>query len=176
MDMGIATATKMSRQLIYGKGVLLSLFLLLFSCSPKCPEWQYQETITSTPCFNSGRIFLSPSNPFRQLEIEIDRNRHGSEMYLNVLTFNFPHDSAAPVHSSVEVQIDKEYFECQTDLLLGAQRMKLPKSLSEKITTALLNKQTVIIRSGRFESVILETGFSKAFQKLHKIPIASSRI
>ncbi|WP_226987463.1 hypothetical protein [Parachlamydia acanthamoebae] len=175
MVMDIATATKMLRDLFYGKGVL-PLFLLLSSCSSTCPEWQYQDTITRTPYFNSGRIFLPPSNPFRELGIEIDRGGNGAEMYLNVHSFNFPHDPENPLLSFVEVQVDDDCFSYETELLLGGQRMKLPAALFEKITLGLLNNQTVVIRSGQFESVILPNGFEKAFQKLNRIHIAPSEV
>jgi len=156
---------------------LIPLFLLLItSCSSSCPNWNFQETITCSPYFNSGRIFQLPSNPLREVEVEISRGGNGTEMYLNALAFTFPYQDSNLLMTTVEVEIEGELFVFDADLLVGGQRVKLPSDIVEKISIALINQQTVIIKSGRFMNCVSPAGFVKALAELEKIPVGYSSI
>lgn len=154
---------------------LFLLSLLSAGCS-NCPRWDFQETITCSPYFNSGRIFLPPTNPLREVELEISRGGNGTEMYLNALAFTFNYETSNLLMTTVEVEIEDELFIFEADLFVGGQRIKLPADMTEKIALALINHQTVTIRSGRFTNCLSSDGFAKALAKLEKIPVGYSSI
>lgn len=97
-------------------------------------------------------------------------------MYLNALAFTFNYETSNLLMTTVEVEIEDELFIFEADLFVGGQRVKLPADMTEKISLALINHQTVTIRSGRFTNCISAEGFAKALAKLEKIPIGYSSI
>lgn len=154
-------------------GILFPLFLLVACTSSSASKWKFQETVTCSPCYNSGRIYVPPCNAMRELELMISRGGNGTEMYLNALTFKFPFNSKNHQLTRVEMDIDGAHSVFEADLLTGGQRIKLPSSIAEEITIALIEKKKVVIRSGRFETEIPTEGFVYNLNALNKIPIVS---
>ena len=145
---------------------MLTLFLFLCSCSKPCNNWEYKGMISSCPPVTYGKIYLSPKNHFRELELEFSRGCSGIKMYLNAFSVEFPQNGGGSSTTKVLIQAGQESYEVDADRLEGGQRLILPQGVSENIICRLLNQEQVCISAGKYKSEISPQGFSKVYDKL----------
>jgi hypothetical protein len=82
--------------LLLHSAAVAGLSAMLFSCSPHCRQWNFDEIRTSCPHYNSKRMVLPPDNPFRGVELVISQTHSGQRMYLNVFSLSLPCDPEIP--------------------------------------------------------------------------------
>ncbi|NGX42553.1 MAG: hypothetical protein K940chlam7_00833 [Chlamydiae bacterium] len=148
------------------KRVMLALFFFLSSCSQKCTDWQYQETVTCCHYYNSGRLIHFPQNHFRGVSLEISRGHTGLRAYVNVYSLSLPKEDEDPTKTMVTISSEDGSFDVIAERLEGGQRLLLPLDATNAIIKSLLECKTVCISTGRFKSEISPYGFSKYYHQL----------
>jgi hypothetical protein len=157
----------------FAKGALIgALFAVCISCSKPCQRWQFDQTITCCPCFNSGKIYLTPQCTFGEIELEVAQGPCEQRMYLNVFALEIPSDPHDPERAKVFIIFENHESIVYGYKLQGGQRLLLPPEAALEITEALLDDQSFEIRVGRFRSTICPDHFAESYSKLISIPLS----
>lgn len=155
-------------------GAYLTLcFLFLIGCSGQTPrQWEIDEIVTKTPCFNGGRLLLAPDSDCSHLEIELVRNSSGIRFYINLLflrAFPWPED---PARTTITIQFeDQEPWIIHPFLLEGDQRLLLPGDIADTLIQALLDDFSFKIQIGRSQINVISTQFMKLYKRLLDLSI-----
>lgn len=153
---------------------LLALCLCCLSAcsSTSCHQWEIQEILTKTSCFNAGRLILAPDSDCSFLEFEITRNRSGIRCYLNLLFLQaspFPDD---PNRTRIEILFeDQEPRLVYPYLLNGGQRLLLPGDSADVLIQALLDDLPFTIKIGRANLQVVSTNFEAVYSRLLALDI-----
>ena len=155
-------------------GALLALyFMILTACStPTCRQWEIQEIVTNTPCFNGGRLTLDPDSDYSHLELELVRNSSGIRFYINLLFLQAPPWKEDPARTSLIIQFEnQEPWTVHPYLLEGGQRLLLPGDIADVLVQALLDESFFTIQIGRSQVHVVFTQFTKNYKRLLDLPI-----
>lgn len=150
---------------------ILSLFFF-FSCSKPCQEWEFGQVVTPCPCYNSGRLFLPTTDPSRGLEIEIIHASSNNEtlLYLGAYSLEFTGTKENPNKTLVTVTIDEQSIVVAADRLEGGQKLLMPPEATQTIINALLENRVVRLKTGRYQTEILNANFCELYYKLISSP------
>lgn len=153
----------------------LFLFLLATSCSSSsCPKWQIEETITCSPCYNSGKIFFPPPDEFSGLELELARGPDDVRMYINVFSIEISGEADDSNAAQVLVDFGGEAETFTANILQGGQRLLLPPEATERILSSLLDGDYITISVDRYKAEIPSENFPKLYNSLCDIPTPST--
>ncbi len=153
----------------------LCLTLLLPGCSTPCREWEIQEIITQTPCFNGGRLILSPDSDYSHLELELARHSSGIRFYINLLFLQAPPWREDPTRTCISILFeDQEPWIVYPYLLEGGQRLLLPEDIADILVQSLINDRCFTIQLGRSQISAISTNFIKVYKRLLNLPIEES--
>jgi hypothetical protein len=159
------------RQLIK-RAISSALFFFLYSCSKPGQSWNYQQTITPYPVYNSGKLSLYPQNDFRGLELEFIKGNSKMRMYLNIYCLSFPQEQNDSSKTLVTISTSNDTQEVLAHRFEGGQRLLLPDEAASNIICKLLNNQIITIAVGRYSSDIIPQGFAKNYFRLLKTHFA----
>ncbi len=152
-------------------GISALCMMLVLSCrSPKPRQWEIQEILTQTPCFNAGRLLLPPDPPTSLLELEILRNHSGIRCYLNLHSIEAMPCSEDPACTCLEILFEnQEPWVVYPYLLGGGQRLLLPGEAADVLIQALLEESSFTIRMGGGELFVISNQFAAVYEKLLSI-------
>lgn len=155
--------------------VLLSTFCLIVptSCSTTyCRQWEIQEIITHTPCFNGGRLLLNPDSSSSPVELELVRNSSGIRFYINLLFLQALPWKEDPSRSCITIQFEgQEPWSVYPYLLEGGQRLILPADVADILIQALVDEIFFTIQIGHKQTSVVPTNFIKAYKQLLDLSI-----
>ncbi len=145
----------------------------LSACSfSSCRQWEIQEILTKTPCFNAGRLTLNPDSDCSYLGLEITRNRSGIRCYLNVLFLQAAPSPDDPNRTRIEILFeDQEPWIVYPYLLSGGQRLLLPGDCADVLIQALLDDRSFTIKIGRVNLSVIPTHFEAVYSRLLALDI-----
>lgn len=153
---------------------LFALCLItLTACSTStCRQWEIQEILTKSPCFNGGRLLLDADSDYSHLELEIIRNSSGIRFYLNLLFLQAPPLQEDPSRTCLIIQFEnQEPWTVYPYLLEGNQRLLLPGDVSDILIQSLLNEECFTIQIGRSQITVIPDNFIKTYKRLLDLPI-----
>lgn len=141
--------------------------LLVTSCSStSCREWEFQDIVTQTPCFNGSRLILAPDSEYSYLELELLRTPSGDRLYVNLLFLQAPALKNDPSRTTLIIQFEEEEpWIVHPYVLEGRQRLLLPGDVADFIIQSLLDKKEFTIQIGRNKIHVVTAGFEKALKK-----------
>ena len=116
--------------------------------------------------WNSGRIYLCPSNEYSGLEVEFMRTFSGVRMYINVFGLEIPPNGDDLSTSQVYVSFKDYSYTFTAQRFTGGQRLLVPEETMEEIIECLTRGQPVFLRVGRYEGDIYPEQFSEIFTRL----------
>lgn len=141
------------------------IFLFLVSCRSQCRQWELATIQSDCPSLTYAKVFLPTCNNFKGLSAELVSNAEGVVFYLNALTFQFQ-KSSDPGFSTVDIEIDGQWYSSQAIRLEGGQKIILPQELQELIVTALVADQPVEVRVGRYHELLIADNFTKTYGRI----------
>jgi hypothetical protein len=154
------------------KRVGIALFLFFSTCSSTCKQqWMIEKVITDSPCFNSGKLTLSPTDTFCGLELELTRGESGVRMYINVFSLEIKPEHSMQSTALVEVTYQNQKQTFHAFLYQGGQRLLLPNQARDLIIESLSQNEPVCIAVGRYRSEISPEDFTCKYDALLSLPI-----
>lgn len=151
---------------------VVPIYLMFLSgCNQPCEFWEYNETITSCPQYNSAIITIPPQERPNSAYAEFVRSSFGIRMHLNLLCFVVPTIDEEGTKSTFTVFISDQTFSYVGDLLEGGQRLLVPPDATELITQALLEGVPVVIKLGLFKIELMPDNFGELYCKLISFPV-----
>lgn len=156
----------------YGAYLALCLLTLIGCSGQTCHQWEIDEIVTKTPCFNGGRLILGPDSDCSHLEIELVRNSSGIRFYINLLFLRASPWPEDPARTSLIIQFkDQEPWIVHPYLLEGGQRLLLPGDIADILVQFLLDGFSFTIQMGRSQINVVPTQFIELYQRLLNLPI-----
>lgn len=150
----------------------LCLTFLLSCSSPTCHQWEIQEILTTSPCFNGGRLLLAPNSDYSHLELELLRNRSGIRFYINLLFLYAPPWQEDSTHTCLEIIFeDQEPWVVYPYLFEGRQRLLLPGEVADTLVQALLDGYSFTLQIGRYKIEVVPDHFSTVYDRLLALSI-----
>lgn len=150
----------------------LCLCCLSACSSSSCYQWEIQEILTKTPCFNAGRLILAPDSDCSFLEFEVTRNRSGIRCYLNLLFLQAPPLSDDSSRTRIEILYEgQEPWIVYPYLLNGGQRLLLLGEDADQLIQALLDDLSFTIKIGRANLQVVSTNFEAVYSRLLALDI-----
>ncbi len=153
---------------------LLTLCLAsLFGCSsPKSRQWEIQEIITQSPCFNAVKLILGPDSNYSYLELELTRTLSGIRFYINLLFLEALPLKEDCTRTSIVIQFeDQNSWTIYPYLLQGGQRLLLPTDIANQLIDALLDERMFTIQVGRNVIEVTPNHFKEHYTRLLNLPI-----
>lgn len=152
--------------------VLLPILALLFitACSKAERQWGFGQNITHSPCYNSGRMFLSTDQRAPYFTMELTRTSSGIRLYLNVLVLEAPPHPNDPSRTCVTVLFEDDSLVVYPYLFKGGQRLLFPPDVTEYLINKLLNDQSFTIAVGRRKFDVIPDNFKAGYEQLKQIP------
>lgn len=167
-----ANSVLMIDQFPMGKRALAALFLIfLCSCSDPCRQWEYDDTITCYPCYNSGRITLPSDGSFCGVITTIARDANGISLFIDTTVLSFPAEDSCPLtayHLSIDGSPPRTLYATR---LQGSQRLLLDEEATQLVIDALLNGACVEITIGQFHTTLISDDFAKKWCDLMNLPL-----
>lgn len=148
------------------KALFSAFFLLLSSCSHPCSNWNFEETQTTCPSYQSAKIYTPAQNSFDGLEVELIATLDNAWMFLNIYSTPLSGDAATPGIIAVNIVALEESWQTSGVLFEGGQRIALNDEARDYIIEALLNNQPITITVDRYHAELSPEGFPKAYFKL----------
>ena len=145
------------------------LFLFFTACNPTCRQWECDEAVTCSRCYDSVRLLISCDNPFNGIGVEIIGTSENLRMYLNVYAYPLLPISPDSQEVIVTITIDGNDCSCNAYLFEGGQRLLVPPEFSEQIIEGLLDEQCVIISIGPYKAEIPHRNFAKSYSLLWQL-------
>jgi hypothetical protein len=156
----------------YGAYIALCFIFLIGCSSQTCRQWEIDEIITKTPCFNGGRLILEPDSNCSNLEIELVRNSSGIRFYVNLLflkAFPWPED---PARTTLSIQFEgQEAWIIHPYVLEGGQRLLIPGDVADTLVQSLLDGFCFTIQIGRSQISVVPDKFIELYKRLLDLPI-----
>lgn len=150
----------------------LCLITLIGCSTPACRQWEMDDILTKIPCFNGGRVILSPDSDYSYLELEITRSSSGIRFYLNLLALEAPPWKEDPARTCITIAFEgQEPWTAYPYLLAGGQRLLLPGNIADVLIQALLDEHPFMIQIGRYQISVIPDNFSKVYKRLLDLPI-----
>lgn len=144
----------------------------LCGCSTSCRQWEIQQILTKTPCFNGGRLLLAPDSEYSRIELEIIRNRSGIRFYINLLFLEAPPCPEDKTRTSLNVLFqDQEPWIIYPYLFTGGQRLLLPGDAADVLIQALLDEESFDVEIGRSRIKVIPDNFSIVYTNFLSLPI-----
>jgi hypothetical protein len=127
---------------------------------------------TSNPCYNSGRMLLTPESENCRLSLELTRGSSGMRLYLNILFLQAPPCPEDPSRTLIEVELGDEPVMMSAYILEGGQRLLIPGEEADRLIESLSDGLPFTIKFGRHTLSIIPANFSEVYQELLALPIA----
>jgi hypothetical protein len=143
------------------------------ACSrPACRQWEIEEIVTQNPCFNGGRLILSPDSDYSHVELELIRNASGIRFYINLLFLHAMPWNVDHTRTCVTIQIEnQDPWTVYPYLLEGGQRLLLPSNVADILVQHLLDNQSFTIQIGHNQTNVLSHNFLKVYRQLLDLSI-----
>lgn len=140
-------------------------FLAVFcGCSPEKHGWACDSS-TSSDANRYAILYLPPENAFRNLEVELQKDTHGTRVYLNVYSQPLIPDASGKIDLIMKVADNGYRFKAQ--VLEGQQRLMLPTEAEALFLDAVRAKKPLAISVGRYHSVIHYECFEEELKKFN---------
>lgn len=139
-------------------------FYCAISCSHPCRQWELIKIKADCPPITYYQAYLSASNPFNGIEIELLSTGAETQLYLNVLALQFPHCPENENQTEVTICIDDMQYVVNAERFLGGQRLLLPEEAQQLIICALIENRPVDISAGRYQATIVPDNFLKIYR------------
>ena len=146
------------------RALFSALFVFLSSCSPACHSWKC-ETIQAADSY--AILYLSPKNDFQNIEIELQKQRDGTCLYLSV--YGIPLQTNAAGNIDVGLMINGETLTYRGYLLQGGHRIRLDSEAEAKLFEALCAHTPITIRVGRYSTEIHYEKFDDALKNFNEV-------
>ncbi len=170
--MGIILIKRQRKRLL----AIFSFFICAGCSSPVPRQWELYEISSTCPSFYAGKLVLKPDSDSR-IEIEVSRNRFGTEVYLNLLFSKAipcndnPHQTE--VYFTIEGQETRKIFPF---ILEGSQRLVLSKEDGEYLIQTLLEGNFSTIQIGRTITSLTPLSFDSLYEQLLTILIETENL
>ena len=145
----------------------LFFFLLIFSgCCRREPAWQFDSFCERT-CNGFKKIRYVDANVCKNLEVDLFLSPEGLRMYISILSIPLRSSPNAPQTIECKLQYqDGTDSGIQLYKLEGGQRFLVPEEEMYAIIDRLWMGETVMIRLGRYEGVLVCDNFRAVYCEL----------
>lgn len=148
----------------FRKGALVVLFLIfLSSCSQNCPQWVREDISSPCPQYSSSRLYVSPTDLFCLLELELVRDCTEERLYVNVLSVEICDDERHPGQTPVVVSIDGIDNKMMAARFQGGQRFLLPDYGRGLVVEAFAAGKPVTVSISRYKQTFPAKNFSESY-------------
>lgn len=150
------------------KSVLFILFLLLTSCHRS--PWQHTSIRSGNHRYDMAQLTYPSSSETNGVELEITRVGKEIDAYINVHCFELPKLSDDSHTTMLTIDASGATRTFVLPLLEGGQRAHLTETCLNYLLQILILKDSVILSSGHFSTVIDASHFERHYDALLKKP------
>jgi hypothetical protein len=159
-----------------GKRALFALFLFLFSCSPKCPQWELLAIKAHCPPVTYFKAYLPAADTFSGLEAQIVCSGADIRFYLCAKTLQIHSINENLDFSEVCISTQTEQQSFLAERFEGGQRLLLPEEAHQMIFATLLANDPVEITVGRYQATLVPDNFACIYYQMLDRMAASNSV
>lgn len=143
---------------------LVFFFLFAAGCTSRVSPWKFDLLDAGLAEYNCAKLTYSDEKNSSPLRFEMTRIGYEMASYIYIIQYKLGDGASI----KVGLQDEDELYEEETPLLEGRMRLRLSKTMTDKLVTALQEGRRVKLVLDGFEQTLESENFLPLYQRLVK--------